>query len=110
MEGGISEEGGLGTQTSGKQFDIGEIRSWERRAGPPGDEFQMSARKDSVERRRPTPGALGSAQRRAVRKERAHSRQGTCSHQCPLPTATARATRGGCPWETPGCATAELSD
>lgn len=40
MEGGISEEEEFGTQTSGKQFEIEEIRSWERRAGPPVASFR----------------------------------------------------------------------
>lgn len=50
MEGGILEEGEFGTQASGKQFEIGEIRSWERRAGSPRGKFQMAVRKDSVGR------------------------------------------------------------
>lgn len=64
MEGGISEEGEFGTQTSGKQFEIGEIRSWEKRACPPREKFQMAVRKDSVGRRCPETwaDALGSAQ------------------------------------------------
>lgn len=40
MEGGISEEEEFGTQTSGKQFEIEGIRSWERRAGPPVASFR----------------------------------------------------------------------
>lgn len=64
MEGGIWEEGEFGTQTSGKQFEIGEIRSWERRAGPPEGKFQMATRKDGVGRRCPRTwaDALGSDQ------------------------------------------------
>lgn len=62
--------GEFGTQTSGKQFEIGEIRSCERRVGPPGDKFQMASRKDSMGRRPETwADALGSAQRGAVGKE-----------------------------------------
>lgn len=51
MEGDISEEGEFGTQTSGKQFEKGKIRSWERIAGPPRGKFQMAAKKDSLGRR-----------------------------------------------------------
>lgn len=63
MEGGISEEGEFGTQASGKQFEIGDIRSWKGKAGPPGSKFQMAARKDSPGRRCPKiwAGALASA-------------------------------------------------
>lgn len=106
MEGGISEEGEFGTQTSGKQFEIGEIKSWERRAGPPAGKFQMAVRKDSVRRRWPEAWAeaLRSDQQRTLRKEQMHPQQWNVLSSM-LSTCCHRLCRwGGIPGEAPGWA------
>ena len=68
------EEGEFVTQMSGKQFEIGEIKSWEKRAGPPGASFRQPFGRTAWGEDDLKPGQMpcGLPSKGAARKERAH--------------------------------------